>query len=88
MTTTTTHSDFEIEFLPGVDAKRLVLVGSLQVFVGGDELLARQGGELGPIDVVVLNPLLTNGDHLESDVFPFQIAIQPKRCGELHEGRN
>ena len=42
------------------------------------QLRGGEGGELGPVDVVVLDPLLAQTDHLEPDVLSLSITVQPQ----------
>ena len=50
----------------------------VQVVVRLHQLGSRQGGELCPVDVVVLDPLLAQTDHLEPDILSFSITVQPQ----------
>ena len=50
----------------------------VQVVVRLHQLGGRQGGELRPVDVVVLDPLLTQADHLEADVLSLSITVKPQ----------
>ena len=77
----------EVELLPGVDALWLVLIGLAQRLHSRPDVLVSDGRELGPENVLVLTASLararlvaeTQGiHHLETNVLPFFVAIQPK----------
>ena len=50
----------------------------VQVVVSMHQLRGSESGELGPVDVVVLDPLLAEADHLEPDVLSLSITVQPQ----------
>ena len=50
----------------------------VQVVVGLHQLRSSKSRELCPVDIVVLDPLLAQTDHLEANVLSLSITVQPQ----------
>ena len=50
----------------------------VEVVVSIYELRSSESRELGSVDIVVRDPLLTQTDHLKANVLSFSVTIQPE----------